>query len=304
MTADFQVDETALRNYIRWLVGHPGLGGVAVNADTGEGPHMTPAERRRVLEIWVEEVAGRVPVIAGLGGPSTAAAISGARDASEAGADALLVFPIGAYLGAPLDPEVPYAYHAAISDAVGMPMVAFQLQPSLGGVLFDDACLRRLMDVPGIVAIKEASFDAVEFTRVRSALEEMDRPITLLTGNDNFIYESFVLGAQGALIGFGTLAVSENIAMIRAALDGQWAEAERYNRVLGPMSNSIFAAPVRDYRARTKYALSLMGVIGDYSVRPPLLPLSAASMARVRAVMLAAGQPISERATAPREAVA
>jgi 4-hydroxy-tetrahydrodipicolinate synthase len=292
MTASGEVDEAALRRYVQWLAGHAGLGGVAVNADTGEGPHLTMAERRRILEIWVEEIAGRVPVVAGLGGPSTAAAVAGARDAVAAGADALLVFPIGAYLGPPLNPEIPYAYHRAVEEAAGLPMVAFQLQPGLGGVLFDDACLRRLFDIESIVAIKEASFDALEFVRVRTLLSELDRPVTLLTGNDNFIYESFVLGARGALIGFGTLAVAENIAMISAALDGRWEAAERYNRVVGPLSNSIFEAPVGEYRARTKYALSLMGVIDEYAVRPPLLPLSAAGRARVRAVMQAAGQPV------------
>jgi len=290
MTVAGEVDEAALRRYIRWLLSHEGLGGVAVNADTGEGPHLTVAERRRVLEVWTEEVAGRVPVIAGLGGPSTAAAVAGARDARAAGADALLMFPIGAYLGAPLDPEVPYAYHRAVEDAVGLPMVAFQLQPALGGVLFDDACLRRLFEVESIVAIKEASFDALEFTRVRAVLAELGRPVTLLTGNDNFIYESFVLGAEGALIGFGTLAVSENIGMIRAARARCWEEAERWNQVVGPLSNAIFEAPVRDYRARTKYALRLMGVIEETAVRPPLLPLSDTDRARVEQVMRAARQ--------------
>jgi 4-hydroxy-tetrahydrodipicolinate synthase len=177
-------------------------------------------------------------------------------------------------------------------------MVAFQLQPSLGGVLFDDACLRRLFEIESIVAIKEASFDALEFTRVRAVLQGLDRPVTLLTGNDNFIYESFVLGAAGALIGFGTLAVPENIAMIRAARDGCWAEAVHYNRVVGPLSDAIFAAPVRDYRARTKYALALMGVLEEAAVRPPLLPLSETARARVRAAMGAAGQPLREEGTA------
>jgi 4-hydroxy-tetrahydrodipicolinate synthase len=299
MTDTGQVCEPALRRYIRWLLSHDGLGGVAVNADTGEGPHLTPAERRRVLDIWVEEASGRVPVIAGLGGPSTDAARAGAREAAAAGADALLVFPIPAYLGQPLDPEVPYAYHRAIEEAAGLPMIAFQLQPALGGVLFDDACLQKLFTIESIVAIKEASFDALEFARVRDLLRRQPRPITLLTGNDNFIYESFVLGAQGALIGFGTLAVSENLAMIRAALDGHWPVAERYNEVIAPLARCIFRAPVRNYRARTKYALWLMGIVDGYTVSPPLLPLSVTARARVHRAMEAAAQLTSGGRDAP-----
>lgn len=305
MTAEGEVCEPNLRRYIRWLLAHEGLGGVAINADTGEGPHLTPAERRRVLDIWVEEVNGRIPVIAGLGGPSTDAATAGARSAAEAGADALLVFPIPAYLGHPLDPEVPYSYHSAIEEAAGLPMVAFQLQPALGGVLFDNACLTRLLSIESIVAIKEASFDSVEFIRVRDLLRRLPRPVTLLTGNDNFIYESFVLGAQGALIGFGTLAVNENIAMIRAAMDGQWSAAERYNEVVGPLAQSIFRAPVRNYRARTKYALWLMGVVDGYAVRPPLLPLSDSARDRVRVAMESAAQlaPSALETAAPAAAI-
>ncbi len=169
-------------------------------------------------------------------------------------------------------------------------MVAFQLQPALGGVLFDNACLARLFEVESIIAIKEASFDSVEFIRVRDFVRSLDRPVTLLTGNDNFIYESFVLGAQGALIGFGTLAVRENLAMIRAALAGDWTVAEDCNRVVAPLAQCIFRAPVRNYRARTKYALWLMGVVDEYTVRPPLLPLSDSAKERVRAAMQAAAQ--------------
>lgn len=290
MTAEGDIDEGGLRRYIRWLLGHDGLAGVAVNADTGEGPHLSPAERVRVLDIWVEEVAGRVPVVAGLGGPSTAAAVAGARHAREAGADALLVFPIPAYQGRPLDPELPYAYHRSIEDASGLPMVLFQLQPSLGGVLFEDECLERLFRIESVVAIKEASFDAVEFRRVHALLQNAPRPITLLTGNDNFIYESFVLGAEGALIGFGTLAVAEQIAMIRATLRGDHATAQRINAVVAPLANAIFASPVRDYRARTKHALWRMGVVDRFNVRPPLLPLDEASCARVDHAMASAGQ--------------
>ncbi|CAN5765922.1 dihydrodipicolinate synthase family protein [soil metagenome] len=287
----YQIDEAELRRYIMWLVSHEGLAGVAVNADTGEGPHLSPAERIRVLEVWVEEVAGRIPVVAGIGGPSTAAEVDGATAAKATGADAVLVFPIPAYLGTPRDPELPYRYHASVQEAAGLPMVLFQLQPALGGVLFSEDVLLKLFSLEMAVAIKEASFDAVEFIRMANLIRKHAPHITLLTGNDNFIYESFILGAEGALIGFGTLAVAEQIAMIRAAQARDWDTGHELNtRVVAPLSEAVFAAPVRDYRVRTKHALQMMGVLERTHVRPPLLPLSPPELETLREAMLATDQ--------------
>ena len=81
-------------------------------------------------------------------------------------------------------------------------------------MLFSRETLLRLIEIPNVVAIKEASFDAVNFVETRRILDEAPRRIQLLTGNDNFILESFVLGGEGALIGFGTIAIAEQIEMI------------------------------------------------------------------------------------------
>ena len=115
-----------------------------------------------------------------------------------------MVFPIPAYLSEPLDPRVPVAYHEAIAE-VGLPLILFQLQPALAGLNFEPDTLRAMASVEGVVAIKEASFDARRFVDTARLLEDLPRPITLLTGNDNFILESFLLGATGALIGFGAV---------------------------------------------------------------------------------------------------
>lgn len=268
------VDEESLRLYIRWLLGFEGLKGVAVNMDTGEGPQLLPHERRHILDIWVAESAGRVPVLAGIGAPNTQAAVELARDAQDAGADGLVVFPHPAFVGEPLPPEVPYEYHKAIADAVPLPMVIFQLQPALAGVLFSRETLLKLISIPSVVAIKEASFDAVRFVDTVRIVQEAPRRIQVLTGNDNFILESFLLGSDGALIGFGTLAVAEQIEMIRLCKEGRIDEARRISEeVVVPLSTAVFAPPVRDYRARTKEALVELGVISAAHTRPPLLPI-------------------------------
>ncbi len=104
-------------------------------------------------------------------------------------------------------------------------------------------------------------------------LEELPRPITLLTGNDNFIFESFVLGAQGALIGFGAIMTREQVRMIEAWRAGRIDEAKELGRRVQRLADVVFAAPVGDYRARMKEALAILGVIDTTYVREPLLPI-------------------------------
>jgi 4-hydroxy-tetrahydrodipicolinate synthase len=287
---DGEVDEGELRRYIRWLLGYPGLKALAVNMDTGEGPQLLPDERRRVLHIYKEEVEGTLPVLAGIGAPNTDAACRLAEDARAAGASGVVVFPHPVFVGEPLPPEVPYEYHRAIAEACGLPMVVFQLQPALAGVLFSREALLRLVSIPNIVAIKEASFDAIRFVETVRVLQEAPRHIQILTGNDTFILESFLLGADGALIGFGTIAIAEQLQMLELLRSGDLKRArEVYDGFVQPLVCTVFAPPVRDYRVRIKEALVELGVIARADVRQPLLPLSAADRAAVRTAARNAG---------------
>src|SRR5574339_616265 len=238
MTSTGDVDLPALKRYVQWLADQ-GPVALAVNVDTGEGPHLTADEKRQTIETVAEAVAGKCKVVGGVAGPSTALGVANARAAQAAGADALLVFPIPAYLGLPLNPEVPYRYHAAIAEAVDLPMILFQLQPALGGVLYSTEILHRLIGIPSVIAIKEASFDAMRFLQVKAALESAGRKITFLTGNDNFICESFILGAEGALLGFSTLGTREQVDMLDAVRRGDFATARELGSRLQPLADVI-----------------------------------------------------------------
>ena len=286
MTDDGAVNECALRSYIRWLLSFDGLKALAANMDTGEGPHLSREERRQILEIYIEETRGRTPVLAGISARHTAEAEELARDAASAGVAGVVVFPIPAFAGDPPPAQLVYDYHRAIAAACGLPVVLFQLQPALAGALFTHEMLLRLIDIPNVIAIKEASFDAVRFAETRRILDAAPRRIQLLTGNDTFIYESFVLGATGALVGFGTVAVAEQIEMFALLADRRYDEAARINEaVIRPLADALFAPPVRNYRARLKEALRLQGVLPRATVRPPLLDLDDAEREAVRAAV-------------------
>jgi 4-hydroxy-tetrahydrodipicolinate synthase len=289
MNAGGTIDEPALRRFVRWISGQ-GPVALAINADTGEGPHLTHAEKVRVLEVVSEETG--LPLIAGVAGPFTAQAVQQAEDYRAAGASALLVFPIPAYLSSPLDPAIPLEYHQAIAG-VGLPLILFQLQPALGGVNFDVDTLRRLVELDGVVAMKEASFDARRYLDTFRMIEQTPKyragEFTYLTGNDNFILESFMLGCTGALIGFGSIMVAEQVAMIEAFREGRLEAAQALGRRVQRLADVIFAAPVADYRVRTKEGLAMLGVLEDTSVRPPLQPLSEDGKALLRATLAEVG---------------
>jgi len=285
MHADGSIDEAGLRSYIGWIV-QQGPVALAINVDTGEGPHLTHDEKVRVLGI-VRDVTD-VPIVAGLAGPSTEAAVRQARDFKAAGADALLVFPIPAYLSEPLDPRVPVGYHTAIAE-VGLPMILFQLQPALAGLNYEPDTLRAMAAVEGVVAIKEASFDARRFVDTARLLEDLPRRITLLTGNDNFILESFMLGATGALIGFGAVMTREQVDMIGAWQAGRTEEALALGRRVQRLADVVFARPVGDYRVRLKECLRILGVVENAHVRLPLIPVSDAERAHLAEVLTEVG---------------
>jgi len=294
MHADGSIDEVALRSYIRWVV-RQGPVALAINVDTGEGPHLSHDEKLRVLRI-VREVTN-LPIVAGLAGPSTDLAVRQAGEFRDVGADALLVFPIPAYLSEPLDARVPVGYLEAIAG-VGLPLILFQLQPALAGVNFEPETLRAMAAVDGVVAIKEASFDARRFVDTARLIDELPRPITILTGNDNFILESFMLGATGALIGFGAVMTREQVDMIDAWNAGRIDEARELGRRIQRLADAVFARPVGDYRVRLKECLRILGVLEAAHVRRPLLPIGDAERAHLAEVLLDVGllrEPITAR---------
>ena len=290
MDSSCEPDYEAFRGYVDWLIAE-GAVAVAVNMDTGEGPQLTSQERQRAVSVAAETARGRAAVLAGVSGSTTGGASAEAVACREAGADGLVVFPNAAFRNDPLDPRIPYNYHRAIAEESGLPVVLFQLAPVFGGVIYGRETLLRLFEIPQVVGIKEASFDAERFTRTKAILDQVDRRITLLTGNDRFIGESILLGATGALLGFAAVGCRMVAEMLRAANAGQLGQVAAMQPQVQAFADVIYADPVLDYRARCKVALAQLGVIpeGRTYVRPPLLPIDNDGQERIRQALLRAG---------------
>jgi len=286
MDPDYSLNFDAYRKYIHWLVSL-GPAGLAVNVDTGEGPYLTAEERREVVRVTRAVAKGRCKIIAGCGGPATAAAIANARDARDAGADALLVFPTPAFLNDPLDPQIPYDYHRAIAEASGLPLVVFQLAPLFGGVNYTSEALAKVLELSHVIGLKDASFDARRFAETRDVVRRAKHKVTLLTGNDNFLLESFLLGAEGGLLGYGAVGAGLLIEMLGAIKKREFDRAVAMQERVQGFCDYIYGHPIGDYRARCKVALVHMGLLSreQTHVRPPYQSLWDKEKERAREVV-------------------
>jgi 4-hydroxy-tetrahydrodipicolinate synthase len=275
MHADQSADFDSFRRYCEWVAAQ-GVDAVTVNADTAEGAHLTLDERIRMVQVAREVLGPDVGVVSGLMGTSTASAVQLAQTLSDAGADALLVFPIPAFSGLPLPVELVHGYYSAVAG-VGVPLIAFSLTPDLGGALLGRDTVLALANDRLIVGIKDASFNPLSYLETRDAVRAATHPVALLSGCDNFIYESFVLGADGVLLGYCSIAAALTRQVFEAVKAGRLREAEELNITkMQPLAAAMFGAPLRNSRARIKAALVELDLIDTEVVRSPLIALASA----------------------------
>ena len=274
MNNKLEIDVEAFDKYLKWISSQ-GIVDLAVNVDTGEGPSLTSDERVTLLEIARENLGSSKLLVAGLTAASTKKAVKEAKIARKAGADVMLVFPNTAFRGNPPDPDAIKRYHSIIAEQADIDLMLFQLQDALGGIELGKPYLEALTSLNRVVAIKEATFDFSKYKATMNLIRKLEyergKGIAFLTGNDNFIFESFLWGCDGALIGAGAQDTEKIAKCYEACIEEKWKEAIRLAKQIQPLVDEVFALPVRAYRARTKACLYLQGVIPNKIVRPPLV---------------------------------
>ncbi len=259
------LDLPALRSLIDWHVAE-GTAGIVIVGTTGESPPVDVEEHRLLIRTAVEHTSGRIAVIAGTGANSTAEALSLTRYAKEVGADSCLsVVP---YYNKPTQ-EGLYRHFAAIAQ-VGLPVILYNVPGRTVADLGNETVL-RLADVPGIVAIKDATADLARGSELLCALKAKGKhDFPVYSGEDITALPLMLMG------GHGVISVTANVAprlmsqMCRAALAGDLVTARSINDRLLPLHRRLFveANPIP-----VKWALAQMGKIKN-ELRLPLVPLS------------------------------
>jgi 4-hydroxy-tetrahydrodipicolinate synthase len=277
MHDDGRLDLDAYRRLIDWHVAE-GTNAIVAVGTTGESPTVTPAEHGELIRVAVEAARGRVPVIAGTGGNSTAEAIELTEHARKVGANATLqVVP---YYNKPTQ-EGLYRHFRTIAERVDLPMILYNVPSRTVADLATETTL-RLAQVPGIVGLKDATSD---MARAADLLKRAPSTFALYSGNDDTALALMLLG------GHGVISVTANVAprlvseMCRAALAGDLPKARAINARLLPVHFKLFveANPIP-----VKWALAKMGRIHG-GIRLPLVPLAAAHEAAVLGAMKEAG---------------
>ena len=274
---DGQVDETALRRFVEWQVAE-GIHFVVPCGSTGEAVTMSAAEHRRVVEITVEAVAGRVPVVAGAGSNDTARAIATSREMKAAGATHLLhVSPM--YNKPPQRGIV--AHFRAIADAVDLPIVVYNV-PGRTGSNIEARTTIELARVNGIVAVKEASGNVGQIADIIR-----DRPagFAVLSGDDSLTLPVMALGGEGVISVTSNATPRLMAQLCDACAANDLGAARMLHRKLQPWMAAAFVEP---NPIPAKAALAMMGMIENV-LRLPLVPLSEGSISVVQAALVAAG---------------
>lgn len=294
-TPDYGIDEVNYRRHLRWLADVPGVTAITVNGHAAEVSSLHRDERRQALAIALDEVGSELPLIAGIYTDNTFEAVELARDARSEGARGLLVFPPTLFMwGAQLRPEMPYRHFAMIAEAVDLPLVVFQYPPS-SGIGYTPETLVRLTDIPQVMAVKEWSNDIIAFERNLRAIRSTGRPVAILSSFTVSLFSSFVLGADGAISGMGSVAADLQAELFAHVQGGDLEAARQINDRLEPLVRVFYAPPFVDMHNRMKEALATLGRIDRAVVRPPLQPVSDAERSRIGEALHQAGllQPVA-----------
>jgi 4-hydroxy-tetrahydrodipicolinate synthase len=277
MTESGDIDHVAFGRLLDWHA-REGSDGIVVGGTTGESAAITAAESDELLQVAVQRLGGRLPVIAGTGASSTAVAVERTRAACELGVDAVLV--VTPYYTRPPQ-EGLYRHFSAVADASSVPLILYNV-PSRTACDLLPQTVERLSSHPQIIGIKDATG---EIGRGREILERCGDDFLLLSGDDASCRELITAGAQGVITVTGNVAPRLMHEMVEAALQGDQDSARELDGRLAGLHTALF---VESNPIPAKWALGRLGLIGQ-GIRLPLVGLAESYHAIVLAAMRRAG---------------
>ena len=285
---DLSIDEAGFRKHLRDVAAVEGLSAITINAHSTEVASCTFDEQRRVLDIAQDEIGARLPIINGIWADGSLDAARLAKMAEQGGASALLVFPPAPFtLGQ--NAAMAIAHFKTIADATDLPLIAFQYPLATGQGYPKDTLLKMVEEVPSIRAIKDWIGNVPHHEWHIDTLQNLKRPVNVLTTHSSWLFSSLVLGCNGLLSGSGSVIAdlqASSFAPCRKTISRKpnacMSASRRRPRV-------FYADPFVDMHNRMKEALVLLGKLPRAVVRPPLVKLERAEIARIRQALIEAG---------------
>jgi len=271
---DGQVDEQGFIDLIEFQIEN-GTNGIVPVGTTGESATLSFAEHKKVVDLTVKTVNGRVPVVAGTGANNTLEAIELSESAKESGADAVL--SVAPYYNKP-NQEGIYLHFKAIAEAVDIPMLLYNV-PGRTVINMEPATVARLASLDNIIGIKEAAGSLEQMTDViRSCPDDF----IVLSGDDFSAMPSVLIGAKGNISVVANVYPQGMAQLMEAALAGDLKKANELHYKMYPLMKLMFAAPSP---APAKKGVELMGKIKSGLSRLPIAPIDDNTQAKLKEVM-------------------
>jgi 4-hydroxy-tetrahydrodipicolinate synthase len=288
---DGSIDEAALRNLVAWQV-ESGIDFLVPCGTTGETPTLSHDEWLRVIDITIETVAGRVPIVAGASSNSTLDAVAKAREVSaKPGVNAILT--ASPYYNKPTQ-EGQYQHFSAIAEAVDKPIILYNV-PSRTGANIEPVTLARLAELRNIAGVKEASGD---MTQVAEMCNLLPHNFLVFSGDDAITLPVISLGGVGIISVASNEIPREMAEMTRSALNNDWEAARRIHRKYLPLMRANF---IESNPAPVKAVLAMMGKIEE-TYRLPIVPMRRETRAKLQKIAGEAGL-LPKKGTETPEAV-
>jgi len=276
---DNNLDE---ENYIKLINFHleNNTNGLVPAGTTGESPTLSHKEHEKVIELCINEVKGKIPVIAGTGSNSTEEAVALTKHAEKAGADGALV--VTPYYNKPTQ-EGLYQHYKSINDNTSLPIIIYNI-PSRCVIDMSVDTMARLFELKNIAGVKDATGD---LNRLDQSIKKLGPEFIQLTGEDGLAFEFNKRG------GAGIISVTANIAprlcsdmqrYSKSKTDSEIKEAERIDQMLQPLHKSLF---IESNPAPVKYASMLLGLCSD-EIRLPLVKIKKETQEKVKKALLSA----------------
>ena len=271
-----RLDEQGLIDLIEFQIDN-GTHGIVPCGTTGESATISFAEHKRVIDLTVKTVAGRVPVVAGTGGNNTIEAIELTESAKDSGADAVLsVVP---YYNKP-NQEGMYLHFRKIAEEVDIPMFLYNV-PGRTVVNMLPETAARLAEIDNIIGIKEASGSLEQCTDV---IRRCPEDFIVLSGDDFTAMPTVLIGGKGVISVISNVYPKGMAEMVEAALGGELKKANELHYRMYDLMKMMFCNP---NPVPAKKALELMGKISSGLTRLPLAPMDMASLEKLKAAMVA-----------------
>lgn len=268
------VDYDALSNLIEFQI-DSGTNYLVVCGTTAETPTLTSAEKEQITRFVVEQTAGRIPVVVGIGGNNTAGVVEQIRDTDFTGISAIL--SVTPYYNKPSQ-EGLYQHYMAIATATDMPIILYNVPGRTSVNITSQTTLRLAKEFSNVVAIKEASGN---FHQIDEIIKNKPKNFIVISGDDGITFPLITLGAEGVISVIGNAFPKEFGSMVRFALRGDLIGAREIHYRFTELMDLLF---VDGNPAGVKSMLSVMGLIKN-NLRLPLVPTTIKTMEKIKKVL-------------------